>query len=268
MKIKKIIAAAASLAFIIQIMPVQVLAEDEIAIFKENVQEKDISADLNDESEQDVSADTSADESGNAEELTDEVLLQQVDALAADFELPEVGMGFIELTPEQTEAVVRAIDKQNTESDFEIHENYKATLYTFHNDYFRDQLNAEEKKLYDSWVKICSEFMISTQDIEKNYPDYVLYDPTVITQDRAFQIVNYAYYSYPEFFFLNNGTVYGQYGSQYLVAPSVNDDFKTGSFRNQIYNQIVDETESWMAEINALPDDLTKKISATICYNR
>lgn len=268
MRSKKIIAAAASLAFIMQIMPVQVLAEDEPVISEETVQENDISTGLNAESEQDETANGTE----NSEELTDEELLQQVDELVLDFELPEVGMGFIELTPEQTEAVVRAIDEQNRESDFEINENYKASLYTFHNDYFRDQLNTEEKELYDSWVKICSEFMISTQDIEKNYPDYVLYDPTVITQDRAFQIVNYAYYSYPEFFFLNNGTVYGQYGSQYLVAPSVNDDFKTGSFRNQIYNNIVDKTESWMAEINALPDDLAKekyiadKICNTVTY--
>lgn len=249
MKIKKIVAAAALSAFIMQMLPARVIAEELAAVGVEELGSDTVSADT---------ADTG---------LSDEELLRQVDEITESFVLPEVGMGFIELDPDQSAAVIRAIDAQKAEAAEEDEASCGAALYTYHNDYFRDQLNDAEKELYDSWVDICADFMVSSQDITENYPDYVLYDPSIISAERADQIVTYAYYSYPEFFFLNNGTVTGTYGSQGLIAPYVNDNFLTGSFRSQIYNKVVEKTASWLSEINKLPNDLAKEryIAKRIC---
>lgn len=258
MNFKKIIASAVSFALAVQAVSIQVIAEDEIAALErpDSIAENQ---------QQDLLEETSV-EADEGETLSDDELLQQVDELVQNYDLPEVGVGFIELTPEQTEAVVRSIDEQNA-GEYEICEDYKASLYTFHNDYFRNQLNSDEKNIYDSWVKICSDFMVSTNDIEKSYPDYIIYDPEAVSKERAQQIVTYAYYDHPEFFFLHNGNVTGTYGTKMIIGPYIMDSFKSGSARSSTYSEITDITIQWMNEVNKLPNDLAKEkyIAETIC---
>ena len=273
MKSKKIIAAISSLAFLLQTVPMQVFAEDTADVTPEAVQTETVQETEQGGTDSEQSEEEASEENNDSSE--DELTAEELDEIIGSYELPENGFGFIELTPEQTEALVRFADEENAQYEG-TYSTYKAALYTYSNNYYRDQLNTEEKRIYDEFVDMCTEFMTSSETTSHYYLDYIEYDSSKVSKTRAGQIAQLAYYSHPEFFFLENGSVSGSYsdGKTCILSPYVNTYFGSASVRSDAYNKITTVTNSWMNELKALPNDLEKetriaeKICDTVTYIR
>ncbi|MBQ8612829.1 MAG: DUF4214 domain-containing protein [Ruminiclostridium sp.] len=197
----------------------------------------------------------------------------------AETAVPVYDSGFepifaIELSEEEFTEAVETIEEDY--SNVEIVSNDKYAAYDHTTDYFYNQLDTEEKALYDGIVDACEAFASSSVNLTPNgngygYIDYVYFDGTSITESEMYQIFFAVYYSNPQFYFLANGYSFSGMGtSNAAIIPVANgegDNFCLYSTRSKYSAKINAVTEQWMTQINALDNDLEKEtwIAEKLC---
>ncbi|MCM1524573.1 MAG: hypothetical protein NC120_08970, partial [Ruminococcus sp.] len=185
-----------------------------------------------------------------------------VESVNARIPHPEVGVEGICLTDEEMNAISLVNEAELGGENFNA--SYKASAYNHSNNYYYQQMNSSEKKLYTDLVSICNSFAASAKDVSSQALSAAAV-PSGMTWDNAVQVYYAVYYSNPQFFFLIGG--YGYNNAKTLIAPAIDEDFQKYSARKTMSDKIEALTTSWMNTINTLGSDLEKEkwIADSLC---
>lgn len=186
----------------------------------------------------------------------------------------------IEFTPipdDELEAV-RKSGELNREAvlSAQLPQRYES-LYSTSNLYYYNQMNTNEKDLYNKIVKSCDNLLNSYADVNSGSSGYYFLDyiplNSSMTEDTVHKVIFAVYFSNPQFFFLNNNFFYsGNSGGVTSVAPVVRNEFINGNIRMEANRKIQNVTADWMGQINGLRTGLEKekwiaeKLCETITY--
>ena len=173
----------------------------------------------------------------------------------------------IALTDEEVEEMNRIVAADYAKSD--SYNTTKSAFYDYSTDYYYNQMNDVEKKLYDDIKIACDNFIASNVNLSTDMMSETITYDTSITKDRMVQVYRAFYYSNPQYFFLSNGYYYSTSGG--AMAPMIiqgeYESFLLDSTRDSYESKITSVTNSWLTEINKLSDVLEKErwIADQIC---
>ncbi|MBQ8841505.1 MAG: hypothetical protein IJZ65_02605, partial [Ruminiclostridium sp.] len=173
----------------------------------------------------------------------------------------------IALTDEEVEEMNRIVAADYAKSD--SYNTTKSAFYDYSTDYYYNQMNTVEKKLYDDIKAACDKFIASNVNLSTDMMSETITYDTSITKDRMVQVYRAFYYSNPQYFFLSNGYYYSTSGG--AMAPMIIQgeykNFLLDSTRDSYESKITSVTNSWLTEINKLSDVLEKErwIADQIC---
>ncbi|MBQ8411754.1 MAG: hypothetical protein IJX15_08525, partial [Ruminiclostridium sp.] len=173
----------------------------------------------------------------------------------------------IALTDEEVEEMNRIVAADYAKS--KSYNTTKSAFYDYSTDYYYNQMNTVEKKLYDDIKAACDKFIASNVNLSTDMMSETITYDTSITKDRMVQVYRAFYYSNPQYFFLSNGYYYSTSGG--AMAPMIiqgeYESFLLDSTRDSYESKITSVTNSWLTEINKLSDVLEKErwIADQIC---
>ena len=167
-------------------------------------------------------------------------------------------------------------------SDSEITAEVKDASYNYTKDYYYNQLTSAEKAQYKEVVDDMDSILASSSDLETvslkvnwdngdgtttTRTEPVFYIVEADDFDRTWAMMDALVYSNAQFFFIEQTIGVTLSDGSYGIALITYDGYEDGSTRMSAYKQINSIATSWLSQINACSDDLTKegKIIELIC---
>lgn len=181
-----------------------------------------------------------------------------------DTELPTGGLKHlqqVEITADELPEIY--VEKRNANSR-------GASIYSsewdkYSTNYYYNQLNENEKALWDALDAMCLDYMTGTESLSATGTDSgllyitkrVMY--TGLTKSSASTVAMMFKVSNPQYYFLDAWTSNISAGSGGYVALTVLADFANGIARQTATNQMKTVIDSWMVQINAQPTEWAKE---------
>lgn len=157
---------------------------------------------------------------------------------------------------------------------------YSTPYDSYSTNYYYNQLNSDQKALWDKLDDMCRGYLTGTENLttRKNYSggnlNFYYYETKFVsfsnmTVEQAWLITDLFRYSNPQYYFLQLPAPAYRGNNGGLVALSVFDAFGNGAARAAATQNMFNTVNSWMAQINAQPNDLLKEKTAhdLICAN-
>lgn len=155
---------------------------------------------------------------------------------------------------------------------------YSSPYDMYSTNYYYNQLNSDQKALWDKLDSLCLELLTGTKDlVNRDYydnlgvyfyiTDYISFSN--MTLDEAWLVTDLFRYSNPQYYFLQLMAPGYRGNNGGLVALSVYDAFGNGSARAAATQNMFGVVNSWMAQVNAQPSEVLKEKTAhdLICSN-
>ena len=153
---------------------------------------------------------------------------------------------------------------------------YDSGEYNTSSDYLYQHLNVYEKAFYDKLKTACEYVWGSTSNISDKvtlsgtvYDRIISADYSDIGFDRAYQVYYYFKFSNPKYFFISNKYGYSTSNDKFylLFMDRQGYDFSRGTVRTEAKKKLLNLTDTWMNEIDAVDElyDKEQLIISKIC---
>ncbi|MCM1259003.1 MAG: InlB B-repeat-containing protein [Roseburia sp.] len=147
---------------------------------------------------------------------------------------------------------------------------YSTDYDSYSTNYYYNQLNSDEKELWDKLDEICRGYLTGTESLtnrktyNKNGLSFKYYETRYVSfsnmnVERAWLVTDLFRYSNPQYYFLQLLTPAYTTNNGGLVALTVFDAFGDGYARKNATQNMFNTVNSWMAQIDAQPNDLLKE---------
>ncbi len=139
--------------------------------------------------------------------------------------------------------------------------------------YYYNQLNSNEKAMYDALDAMCHTYLIGTKNFEYNFSDRAYVTPTVsfanVPRTEAIRVIWLFYYSNPQYYFLRPGYACGSNGTSGYTYLAVYDAFANGSSRSTATTNLQKRINLYYSKItmNASAEVKEKQIHDLIVAN-
>ncbi len=144
---------------------------------------------------------------------------------------------------------------------------YSSNWDSYSNYYYYNQMESNEKKLYDKLNTMCLSYMTGSDNFE-DYVEgqlitkYVFVDG--LTLQEAADIIEIFIYSNPQYYFLTNGYGYyslssNMYDKTYYIALCVYDEFKSGATRKGKTDELAEKIQEYYKQIDSQDSEFEKE---------
>ena len=147
--------------------------------------------------------------------------------------------------------------------------NYQCDAYAvsdwslYSTNYFYNQLDANQKTLYDRAYSVCMKYLTSTKDGEayNSYTGFTeaIIAPTGLSQSDAKEVLMLFMTNNPQFYFINEYWGMGSASNGNYVQIGMYADCVSGSERQTMTQQLSSTIDTWMSQINAQSSVLAKE---------
>lgn len=159
---------------------------------------------------------------------------------------------------------------------------YSSQYDIYSTNYYYNQLNADQKALWDKLDSLCLELLTGTKSLtsrehyqnERQQLDFYYYITDYVSfsnmsMDEAWMVTDLFRYSNPQYYFLQLMSPGYRGNNGGLVALTVFDAFGDGGARAAATQNMFGVVNGWMAQINAQPSEVLKEKTAhdLICSN-
>ncbi|MGN0667107.1 MAG: DUF4214 domain-containing protein [Huintestinicola sp.] len=200
-----------------------------------------------------------------------------IDGLETKFDPTVTKPQIVDFSMEEAEAINYFNEMQISEYEastakYEV----KAAKYNFSTDYYYNQLNSDEKKLYDGLKSVAQGYLDNAIDVTESggFVGSVAYDRSKINDLKLAVITERFFYDNPQYFFVDwwFGRSGASVGNIMYVSFHINDDYQSAANRTTAINQMNSVTDTWMATLDTLSSDvaketwIAKKLCDTVVY--
>ena len=143
----------------------------------------------------------------------------------------------------------------------------------FSNDYYYEQLDAQEKMVWDQLENACVNYLLSDSEAEYVRQETGLFFSEEQEENDIFEFVFLFRYAHPQFYFLENrvGFSYTYTGEKYVYFPQIRvyDKFQDSAARDAATDAFTDKVDHWVAETQKgdRPETKEKIAYDLICQN-
>lgn len=143
----------------------------------------------------------------------------------------------------------------------------------FSSDYYYEQLDDQEKNVWDLLENACVNYLLSDSSEEYVRQEVGLVFPEEQDPDNIFDFMFMFRYAHPQFYFLENrvGYSYTYIGDKYVYFPHIRvfDKFQDGTVREAVTDEFTDKVDRWVTEIQkgTRPEAKEKIAYDLICNN-